>query len=186
MPKIEMDKNAFVYPMPMVLVGTLVEDRANFLAVAWVTRVNFRPPMIAIALGKNKYSGGGIKTFRAFSINVPGVGLMEKVDYCGLVSGKQIDKSTLFQVIPGKETGAPLIEECPVCLECRLVEVLDLPSNEVFIGEIVGALANPDCCSDGVPDIQKIQPFTLTMPDNQYWRVGEKAGKAWSIGKDFR
>jgi flavin reductase (DIM6/NTAB) family NADH-FMN oxidoreductase RutF len=71
-------------------------------------------------------------------------------------------------------------------MECRLVNVVDLPTNEVFIGEIVGAYANVECCSDGKPDIKKIRPFTLTMPDNQYWEVGGNAGKAWSIGKNFK
>jgi flavin reductase (DIM6/NTAB) family NADH-FMN oxidoreductase RutF len=186
MAKIAIDENAFTYPMSMVLVGTLVNKRPNFMAVGWVTRVNFKPPMIAVALGKTHYTNGGIHASGAFSVNIPSIDLVEKVDYCGIVSGKKVDKSALFQVIPGKATGAPMIDECPLCMECKLVDVLDLPTNELFIGEIVGACANAECCSDGKPDIRKIRPFTLTMPDNWYWEVGGKAGKAWSIGKDFK
>lgn len=186
MAKITIDENAFTYPMSMVVVGTVVNHRPNFMAVGWVTRVNFKPPMIAIALGKVHYTNGGIHTSGAFSVNVPGVDLMEKVDYCGIVSGRKDDKSTLFNVMTGRITGAPMIDDCPICMECKLVTVLDLPTNEVFVGEIVGAYANADCCSDGKPDIQKIRPFTLTMPDNQYWEVGGNAGKAWSIGKNFK
>jgi flavin reductase (DIM6/NTAB) family NADH-FMN oxidoreductase RutF len=186
MAKIEIEENAFPYPMPMVVLGTLVNGRPNFMAVGWVTRVNYRPPMIAVALGKSHYTNGGIHESGAFSINIPGVDLMEKVDYCGIVSGKKVDKSTLFNVLRGQKTGAPMIEECPISMECKLKTVLDLPTNEVFVGEIVGAYANADFCSDGNPDIEKIRPFTLTMPDNRYWEVGRSAGKAWSIGKRIK
>jgi flavin reductase (DIM6/NTAB) family NADH-FMN oxidoreductase RutF len=186
MAKITIDENAFTYPMSMIVVGTLVNTRPNFMAVGWVTRVNFKPPMVAIALGKTHYTNGGIHTSMAFSVNIPGVDLMEKVDYCGIVSGRTEDKSSLFKVITGKVTGVPMIDDCPLCMECKLVNVVDLPTNEVFIGEIVGAYANAECCSDGKPDIKKIRPFTLTMPDNQFWEVGGYAGNAWSIGKNFK
>lgn len=186
MGKNAVDENAFTYPMSMVVVGTLVNERPNFMAVGWVTRVNFRPPMIAVALGKTHYTNGGIHASRAFSVNVPGMDLLEKVDYCGIVSGRKEDKSTLFKVVTGGKTGTPMIDDCPLCMECKLVNVIDLPTNEVFIGEIVGAYADAACCSDGKPDLKKIRPFTLTMPDNQYWEVGANAGKAWSIGKNIK
>lgn len=186
MTRIAVGENAFVYPMPMVLVGTIVNDRANFMAVAWVTRVNFKPPMIAVALGKAHYTNTGIHASKSFSVNVPGIDLLEKTDYCGIISGRKEDKSPLFKVIDGKVTGTPMIEDCPLCMECRLVHIVDLPTNEVFIGEIVGAYADAECCSDGRPDIKKIRPFTLTMPDNQYWQIGAFAGKAWSIGKGLK
>jgi flavin reductase (DIM6/NTAB) family NADH-FMN oxidoreductase RutF len=93
--------------MFMVVVGTLVNNRPNFMAVGWVTRVNFRPPMIAIALGKIHYTNSGIHTSGAFSVNVPSIDLEEKVDYCGIVSGRKEDKSALFKVITGKVIGRP-------------------------------------------------------------------------------
>ncbi len=186
MKKIAIDGNAYPYPMPMVVLGTLVEDRPNFMAVGWVARVNFQPPMIAVALGKGHYTNGGIHASGAFSVNIPGIDLLAKVDYCGLVSGRDEDKSALFTVVRGQKTGAPLIEECPLCMECKLITVLELPTNEVFVGEILGAYADPDRCSAGKPDITKIKPFTLTMPDNHYWEVGGSPGKAWSIGKKLR
>lgn len=186
MAKIQIDENAFPYPMSIVLLGTMVNGRSNFMTVGWVTRVNYQPPMIAVALGKTHYTNGGIHESGAFSINIPSVDLLEKVDYCGIVSGKQEDKSPLFTVLRGQKTGTPLIEDCPVSMECKLITVLDLPTNEVFVGEIVGAYADAGCCSDGKPDIEKIRPFTLTMPDNRYWEIGRNAGKAWSIGKNVK
>jgi len=186
MAKIELDLHAFIYPMPMVLVGTLVDGRPNFMAVGWVTRVNFKPPLIAVGLGKAHYTNGGIRASKAFSVNIPSLDLLKKVDYCGIVSGKKEDKSRLFKVIKGEKTGAPMIDDCPLCMECRLVQIVDLPTNELFIGEIAGAHVEETCCSDGKPDIKKLRPFTLTMPDNRFWEVGDCAGKAWSDGKDLR
>lgn len=186
MAKKKIIENAFPYPMSMVVLGTMVEARPNFMAVGWVTRVNFKPPMIAVALGKTHYTNRGIHATGAFSVNIPSIDLLEKVDYCGLVSGKDEDKARLFTVVSGEGTGTPMIEECPVSLECRLAQVVELPSNEVFIGEIVGAYADAECLTDGKPDIKKIKPFTLTMPHNRYWQVGDEAGKAWGAGKNLR
>ena len=185
MAKIQINTNAFVYPMPMVLAGTMVDDRANFMAVGWVTRVNYQPPMIAIALGKSHYTNGGIHENKAFSVNVPGMNILKETDYCGLVSGKETDKSELFELFYGELEHAPMIKQCPLCMACNLYRVVDLPSNELFIGEIVEAFAEETCLTDGKPDITRIDPFTLTMPDNGYWKVGDHVGKAWSIGKEL-
>jgi flavin reductase (DIM6/NTAB) family NADH-FMN oxidoreductase RutF len=78
-----------------------------------------------------------------------------------------------------------MIAECPLTMECRVVQTVDQPSNEFFIGEIVETWCNPGCLTDGKPDIARIKPFTLTMPDNRYWAVGEQIGKAWSDGRAF-
>lgn len=182
MTKIKVADHAY-YPMPTVLVGTQVEGRANFLAVAWVSRVNFSPPMMAAALGKTHHTNKGIHATGAFSINIPSADLLAKVDYCGIISGAKEDKSSLFTVTAGPETGAPLIEECPVTIECKLTNVVDLPADELFIGQVVGTYADPACCVDGKPEAKKIGAFMFTMPDNQYWSLGEPIGKAWSDGK---
>ncbi|HXZ37238.1 MAG TPA: flavin reductase family protein [Thermodesulfobacteriota bacterium] len=186
MDKIKIDNNAFVYPMPMVLAGAMVGDKPNFMAVGWVARVNFQPPMIGIALGKTHYTNEGIHKNQAFSVNIPGMDLIEKVDFCGLVTGKKTDKSRTFDVFYRELKNAPMIRECPLCMECRVVQGVDLPSNTLFIGQIMGAYAEERFLTDGQPDILKINPFTLTMPDNQYWTVGKLAGKAWGIGKNWR
>jgi flavin reductase (DIM6/NTAB) family NADH-FMN oxidoreductase RutF len=180
---VRIDNNVSIYPMPVVLAGAMVGEQANFLAVGWISRVNSQPPMLAMALNKRHFTNGGIREHREFSVNVPGMDLLEKVDYCGLISGREADKSKLFNVFYGKLRAAPLIRECSLCMACTLVEMVPLPSNDLFIGEIVEAYAEEECLTAGNPDISKMQPFTLTMPDNIYWMVGEKAGKAWEAGR---
>jgi flavin reductase (DIM6/NTAB) family NADH-FMN oxidoreductase RutF len=185
MGKIKIDNNAFVYPMPMVLVGSVVKGKANFMAVGWVSRVNFKPPMIGVALGPH-YTNKGIEEQKAFSVNIPGIAMIEKTDYCGLVSGSNTDKSGIFEVFYGDLKAAPLIKECPVCIACKVYDEVKLPFNTLFIGEIVEVYSEERYLTDGKPDIKKINPFTLTMPDNNYWEVGNNVGKAWNIGKKIK
>ncbi len=186
MSKIKVDHGAaFLYPMPMVLVGSVVGGRANFMAVGWVARVNYKPPLFAIALGPH-HTNRGIDENRAFSINIPDVSLIEKTDYCGLVSGSKTDKSDVFDVFYGDSDTAPLITECPVCVACTLYDVVKLPFNTLYIGEPTEVFTEEKYMTGNQVDVKKVNPFTLTMPDNNYWSVGERLGGAWSIGKHFK
>jgi flavin reductase (DIM6/NTAB) family NADH-FMN oxidoreductase RutF len=180
--KIKIDPNAFGYPMPVVLVGSVIDKKPNFLAAAWISRVNYKPPMIGVALG-NHYTNSGIRGNKTFSVNIPGVDQVKKTDYCGIVSGKQKDKSGVFEVYYGDLKTAPLIKACPVCMECRLVKEVELGFDTIFIGEIAVAYSEERFLTGGQPDIRKTRPFVLTMPDNTYWEIGAQAGKAWSDGK---
>ncbi len=186
MTKIKIEtSSAFLYPMPMVLVGSVVEGKANFMAVAWVSRVNFKPPLFAVAIGAH-HTNKGIEENREFSINIPGLSLIEKTDYCGLVSGSKTDKSHVFNVFYGELTKAPLVEECPVCISFSLHQTVKLPSNTLYIGEPQEVFTEEKYMTDKVLDISKVNPFTLTMPDNNYWSLGKNLGRAWNIGKNLK
>jgi flavin reductase (DIM6/NTAB) family NADH-FMN oxidoreductase RutF len=78
-----------------------------------------------------------------------------------------------------------MIQECPVNLECRLMQTVPLPTNTLYIGEIVGAYADENVIRNGKPDFPDIDPLFLTMPDNKYWTLGKYAGDAWSAGKEL-
>jgi flavin reductase (DIM6/NTAB) family NADH-FMN oxidoreductase RutF len=186
MNKIKIDTNAFVYPVPVVIVGTMVRERPNFMTVGWVSRVNYNPPLIAFASAKFHYTNKGIQEHKTFSINIPTKDLIKPTDYCGLVSGKQIDKSKVFDLFYGDLSSTPMIRQCPLSMECTLIKEIDLPTNTLFIGEIVAAYSEEQYLTDGHPDINKFEPFTLTMPDNNYWLVGKNIGKAWGIGQEFK
>lgn len=183
MEKIRLDTPVFLYPMPMTLVGAMVDDRPNWLAAAWVTPVNFSPLYFGVALGKGHHTSKGIRANRQFSISLPGRDLLEKTDFSGLVSGTRYNKSTLFTPFFGQLKEAPMVRECPLALECRLVKTVDLPADEFFIGEVAGAWSEERFLSGGMPDIERMHPFTLTMPDNRYWAMGECIGRAWHEGE---
>ena len=186
MQKRNIETNVCLYPMPVVLVGAMVKGKPNFMTVGWVSRVNLRPPMIAVCINKAHYTYEGIFENRAFSVNIPGKSMVGLTDYCGLVSGRKVDKSKLFKVFYKELPGAPMITECPLNMECSLINSIDLPSNYLFIGEIAGAYCGEEFMTDGNPDIKKIDPFVLTMPDNSYWGVGEFIAKAWNVGKELK
>jgi flavin reductase (DIM6/NTAB) family NADH-FMN oxidoreductase RutF len=183
MGKISAGRNVFMYPMPVTLLGTLVDGKADFMALGWVTRVNANPPMIGCGVGRHHHSIRGIEENRTFSINFPSAEMIKKTDYCGLVSGKDVDKAALFSVYYGELVTAPMITECPLSFECRLQTTVENPTNNLYIGEIIASYTEEKYLTEGKPDIKKLNPLLLTMPDNRYWTVGEYAGDAWSIGK---
>ena len=184
--KVRIKPNAFGYPMPTTLVGVNIAGRANFLAIGWVGRVNVIPPMVSISVNHIHHSIKGLAESGTFSINVPGADMLEVTDYCGLVSGRDVDKSALFDVFYGKLETAPMIRQCPVCMECQITQTVELPSNNVYIAEIKAAYSEKKYLDENrQPDIKKINPICLTMMDRNYWALGEHLGKAWNIGKNY-
>lgn len=186
MNKITIEKNLFCLPWTQTILGTLHNGKPNFMALDWVTRANFNPPMMGICVNNGHASNAAVRATGEFSVNVPDVDMVEVTDYTGLVSGKTTDKSGLFEVFSGELKAAPMITTCPVNLECRIVKTVDLPTNTFFIGEIINIYTEDRFLTDGKPDVRKVRPFLLTMPDNGYWSVGENIGKAWQAGKAFK
>lgn len=183
MEKIKISKDLFCLPWTQTILGTHFEGKPNFMALDWLTRVNYQPPMMGICVNKMHASNAAIHSTGEFSINVPSVEMVEITDYTGLVSGKRVDKSGLFDVFYGELNAAPMIKNCPVSIECRIVQTVELPTNTFFIGEIVNIFTEERYLSDGKPDVKKIMPFLLTMPDNRFWSIGECVGHAWKAGK---
>jgi len=181
--KTKLSSNVCLYPMPVTLVGANTGGKVNFSTVSWVNRVNFQPPVMMVAVGQPHLTHQAIRESGAFSINLPGVSLLDKVDLCGLASGRRLDKAGLFEVYYGELAGAPLIRECPLAIACRLIQSVDLPTNTLFLGEVVEVHAQTDCLEGAQLDPRKLQPFVLTMPDNSYWGLGERVGTAWSEGR---
>jgi flavin reductase (DIM6/NTAB) family NADH-FMN oxidoreductase RutF len=183
MKKVKLGPQTLLYPMPAVLVGALVNEKPNFMTAAWCGIVASTPPAISVGVRPERYTFKGISAQRTFSINIPCAGIVEKVDYCGIYSGHKVDKSQIFSVAYGKLKTAPLIQECPVNLECRVIHSLDLGSHVLFIGEIIETYINADCLIDGKADPAKIDPLIYTTAVSQYRRLGEIVGQAWRAGK---
>lgn len=183
MEKIEIAGGRACYPMPCSLVGANIEGKANYLTIAWFTMVNPDPPYIVVSMGKTHYTNIGIKANGTFSVNIPSVDQAEKTDYCGVVSGRKFDKSSIFETFYGKLETAPMVKEFPFNVECRLIQTVELPAEELFIGEIVTTYCDKNCLTNGVPDLKKINPFILSMSDKRYRALGKDIGGAWEIGK---
>lgn len=128
MSKVTIGPRTLLYPMPTVLVGANVGGKPNFMAAAWCGIVDSTPPMISVSLQHQRYTLKGIQENKTFSINVPSIDLIKETDYCGMISGAKTDKvaDCRFNIFYGKVRTAPLIEPCPVNLECRVAQMLDL------------------------------------------------------------
>jgi flavin reductase (DIM6/NTAB) family NADH-FMN oxidoreductase RutF len=187
MEKVDLGSQGFIYPMPVTLFGADLESGPNFKPVAWVTRVQPNPPRLAAGLNKSHATTGAIRRHGEFSICFPSVDMVAVTDWCGLHSAnKGVDKAAPFTIFRGALEHAPMIAECPLCLECRVYTVVDLGSHDLVVADIVGTWTEERFLSDGKPDIRKLRPFTLTMPDNNYWAVGQHVGDAWSAGRDYQ
>ena len=181
--KVKLGKGAFIYPMPVSLVGTKFEGVSNFMTVSWISRVNASPAMIGISSHKSHKSNAAIFENKAFSVNFPEKSMAKEADYCGLASSANADKSEIFDVFYGASPFCPLIVGCPLCMECELVQTVELPSNYLFIASIKASYSEERFLGeDGTPDMAKMKPFVLSMPDNRYWSLGRPIAKAWEIG----
>lgn len=177
----KVENNVFI-PMPMALVGTMIGEKPNFMAVGWITRANANPPMIGIGIHKTHQTASSIKDTGYFSACFPSERDVVKADYCGLVSGRNMDKASLFEVFYGTSKKAPLIRNFSLNLAMKVVETVELPSNCFFIGEIVDAYAPQEMCHGSIPDVRLMDLLMLTMPDNTYWTLGEKVADARKCG----
>jgi flavin reductase (DIM6/NTAB) family NADH-FMN oxidoreductase RutF len=187
MNKMTLGNKSLLYPMPVTIVGADVEGKPNFLTIAFIGIVNANPGMVAFGSNRKHYTNKGILANRTFSVNVPSQDQLEITDYVGLYSGSNIDKSHLFEVFYGKLGNAPMIETCPLNLECRVADVLDRGGiDAIIVGEIIESYCEEKYLTGGNPDVEKIRPAVFSMYDNRYFALGKYLGKAWSMGKKFR
>jgi len=184
MEKVTLRPRALLCPMPVVVIGAQVGDRPNYMVATYCGIAQHEPPMISVSLNKTHYTNTGIRGAGAFSVNIPSADLAERVDHCGIVSGRTSDKSVCFTSFYGQLGCAPMAAQCPLNLECRLVMVLDLlGTNELFIGEIVEVYASGDLVTDGSISVERLDPLAFALPDNAYRRLGPVVGRAWEIGR---
>jgi flavin reductase (DIM6/NTAB) family NADH-FMN oxidoreductase RutF len=181
MAKIKCGPQTWLFPMPVLLVGSLVADKPNFMTVAWGGIACSSPPMLSVAIRPVRHTLIGIKEHRVFSVNIPNTGSRQATDYCGVYSGKQVDKSGIFKVFFGNDARIPLIDDCPVCLECKVLHLLELGSHVLVIGEITETHVNEDCISDGKPLIEKIDPLIYASGKKQYHSIGTMIGDAYKV-----
>jgi len=178
-----MIENSRVGASTAVVAGALVNGRPNYITLGSYGGMSINPPIVYISVNKTHYTNAGIKENGYFSVNIPSKNLVKETDYVGIVSGRDVDKSVVFSTFYGSINKAPMIEECPVNILCKLVDTVDLPSNEVFIGEIVETYVGKEYIVDGKPDVRKINP--LLLAGGNYCELGNPVGIARETGKEL-
>ncbi|HXY74637.1 MAG TPA: flavin reductase family protein [Dehalococcoidales bacterium] len=189
MAKIQIAPDSVMSVNPVVLAGSVVNGKPTFMAVAWCSVADMSPPMIVIAIHPSRYTMKGIEANKEFSINTPSVDLVKEADYCGLISGSRIDKTAVcgFKVFYGKLKAAPLIEQCPVNVACKLEKIVNLGSHSLVIGRVEETYLNDDCVIEGEVAVRKINP--IIFADGQppeYCALGKNVGSPFEIGNALK
>ena len=186
MSKVSFKPGNMLYPLPVVMVS--VADKAgnsNIITVAWAGTVCTNPPMVSISVRPERYSHHFIEETGEFIINLTTKELCRATDYCGVRSGRDVDKWKEMHLTPvmGKAVNVPYIEECPVHIECKVADVQKLGSHDMFIANVV-AVEVDDKYMD------KNQSFNLALAEpivyshGEYYQMGQKLGKfGYSVQK---
>jgi flavin reductase (DIM6/NTAB) family NADH-FMN oxidoreductase RutF len=185
--KTSIGAKTIVYPTPVFIVGTYDKDgKPNVMTAAWGGICCSGPPCVAVSLRKATHTYGNIMTNKAFTISVPSEVYVREADYFGLVSGEKEDKFTASGLTPVKSdlVNAPYVKEFPLILECKILHTLEIGLHTQFVGEIMDVKADETVIGEkGLPDIEKVKPFSYAPESRGYYGLGSFLGKAFSIGR---
>lgn len=175
-----------LYPLPAVMVsvrGKKEED--NIITVAWAGTVCTNPPMVSISVRPERHSYAMIKESGEFVINLVTKDLVRATDYCGVKSGRDVDKFKEMKLTRGRadKVKAPLIEESPVNIECRVTECRELGSHHMFLAEVV-AVHIEDSYLDEKGKFHLNDTGLVTYSHGEYFLLGERLGSfGYSVQK---
>ena len=167
-----------LYPVPAVLVSCQNQaGESNMLTIAWTGTVCSDPPMLSISVRKNRASHAMLMETGEFVVNLPTEGMVTELDTAGVLSGKNGNKWELLHLHPekGQFVSAPMIQECPVNMECKVEQVLELGSHDLFLGRILSVHADSSLLdAKGRLELEKAK--LLTYSHGQYFSLGKCIG----------
>ena len=178
-------------PSPVLIIGTYGPGgKPNIMNAAWGGIASSDPPCISVSLREATLTYQNILEVKAFTVNIPSEKYVKEADFAGLVSGRECDKFEQAGLTPIKSrlVNAPIVKEFPYALECKLVKVVELGLHTMFIGEIVGMVADGEVLSaKKLPDIEKVRPMLFgSFGSMGYYGIGERLGNAFSAGEELR
>ena len=167
-----------LFPCPVVLV-TCVDSagKPNIITLGWVGTVCSDPPTVGLGIRPHRYSCKLIEESGEFVVNIPTEEILKEADYCGVYSGKDVDKFSETGLTPesASQVKPPLIKECPVNMECVVTNKIPLGSHRLFLGKIVCVHVDKRILNEKeVIDFTKVSPFVYNQ--REYWNLKEKIG----------
>ncbi len=181
-----------MFPCPTSLVVTGTMESANIVTIAWVSLLTSQPPTLGISVGTRGFSGEAIKTNKDFTVNIATVDIMTEADFCGIRSGKDVDKfrETGLTKMPSSIVRSPIIKECPLNLECQLTDWRIIGRTNHFVGRIVETHVDTNLLKDpediGSININAFNPLIYIGGVREYRRLGEKTGDPYQIGNNLK
>jgi len=178
MGKVTWKAGTFEYPIPAAMVSCGTMEKSNIITVAWTGVINTNPAMVYISVRPERYSYEIIKKSKEFVINLTNEQLAYATDWCGVKSGKNIDKFKMMHLTKRKANfvNCPMIEEAPVSIECKVKEIKKLGSHDMFIAEVLAVNADEKYFDKkGAFDISKCN--LIAYANGGYYSLGKKIGK---------
>ena len=187
--KIKYGAYPLVYPIPIILAGATVNGKPNYTTLGDCGVMGINPPLVYISSGADHYTNTGILENGTYSINFPTTDMLAATDYCGTVSGRDVDKSVLFDAFYGELSTAPMIKACPVNLECRVVKEFTIRHRQVFVGEVIQAYVDEAYIVERddrrrIASMVELDPIIYAL-DNRYYRIGEIIGTGYTESERF-
>jgi flavin reductase (DIM6/NTAB) family NADH-FMN oxidoreductase RutF len=176
-----------IYPLPAVLIscGSSPEDY-NLLTISWVGTICTNPPMCYISIRPERHSYEIIKKTGEFIINLTNEEMAYATDWCGVKSGKDYKKFTEMNLTPvkGEMVSAPIVKESPLCIECRVKEIIPLGSHDMFIAEVVNVQADTKYIDPETDTFNLAKAKLIAYSHGHYYKLGEEIGKfGWTVKK---
>ncbi|WP_300157766.1 flavin reductase family protein [Solidesulfovibrio sp.] len=189
MAKVSLGSKTMTLPTPAWLVGSYDADgKPNVMTAAWGGICCSKPVCMYVSLQKPRYTYANIMERKAFTLNVASEADVAKVDYCGMVSGRDNDKFAVCGLTAVKSdlVDAPYVAECPLVVECRVLHIQDLGQHTMFVGEVFDVKVDEAAMKDGKPDPKAIKPIIYAPEDRHYYGLGADLGLGWSLGKEYK
>jgi flavin reductase (DIM6/NTAB) family NADH-FMN oxidoreductase RutF len=176
-----------IYPVPAVMVSIgAVPEEYNIITVSWVGTICSDPAMCYISVRKSRHSYDILTKNREFVINLSNEDLAFATDWCGVKSGKDFRKFEEMQLTPqpGSIVNAPIIAESPLSIECRVKEIMELGSHDMFIAEVVNIQADERFIDPKTETFKMDEAKLITYSHGHYYKLGEEIGKfGWTVQK---
>jgi len=155
MKKLQDRLSSALYPNPVMLVSTKYKDKESIITLAWGGTCSSNPPYIGISIRKERFSYNLILQSKEFVVNIPTTNQKELVEFCGTKSGRDYNKWDECNFSKGEsvEIDTPFIVECPVSMECKLHQIVELGSHDLFIGEVVALHLDENWKDEKYPDL---------------------------------
>lgn len=155
MKKLQETISSALYPNPVMLISATYEGKESIITLAWGGTASSNPPHVTVAIRKNRFSHNLIFASKEFVVNIPTYEMLDAIELCGTKSGSDTDKWKESNFTKGKSKiiRTPFIKECPVSMECKLIQVVELGSHDLFIGEIVALHIDEKWKTAGYPNM---------------------------------
>lgn len=178
MSKVSWKGGALLAPVPPVMVTVSDGERDNVFTVAWTGLINTIPPKTYISVRPSRYSYEILKKSGEFAINLTPSSLISACDWCGIHTGRKVDKFKKWNLtkVPAANISVPLIDECPLSLECKVFDVIELGTHHMFLADIVGVTVNEDLL-DKSGKLCLDRASLAAFAHGEYFELGKSLGK---------